>query len=99
MQDWSDLVVHAPPLYIQEKIHPKVLIDDLNTSLPMGCCFTDNLTGLAFPYQIGAKIPQRIRPWATKCRMWCGSTFSAAAASTSVKKSGVMCGAPSRALT
>ena len=28
-QDWSDLVVNAPPLYIQEKIHPKVLIDDL----------------------------------------------------------------------
>lgn len=27
-QDWSDLVVHAPPLYIQEKVHPKVLIDD-----------------------------------------------------------------------
>src|SRR6266581_203696 len=28
-QHWSDLIVHAPPLYIQEKIHPKVLIDDL----------------------------------------------------------------------
>ena len=28
-QDWSDLVVYAPPLYIQEKVHPKVLIDDL----------------------------------------------------------------------
>lgn len=28
-QDWSDLVVSAPPLYIQEKMHPKVLIDDL----------------------------------------------------------------------
>ena len=28
-QDWSDLVVQAPPLYIQEKVHPKVLIDDL----------------------------------------------------------------------
>src|SRR5471030_2654400 len=28
-QDWSDLVVHAPPLYIQEKVHPKVLIADL----------------------------------------------------------------------
>src|ERR1035438_3068050 len=28
-QDWSDLVTHAPPLYIQEKVHPKVLIDDL----------------------------------------------------------------------
>ena len=28
-QDWSELVVAAPPLYIQEKVHPKVLIDDL----------------------------------------------------------------------
>src|SRR5215813_11077429 len=28
-QDWSDLVVHSPPIYIQEKVHPKVLIDDL----------------------------------------------------------------------
>ena len=28
-QDSSDLVVNAPPLYIQERIHPKVLIDDL----------------------------------------------------------------------
>jgi adenine-specific DNA-methyltransferase len=28
-QDWSDLVVKAPPLYIQEKVHPKALIDDL----------------------------------------------------------------------
>ena len=27
--DWSDLVVEAPPLYIQEKIHPKALIEDL----------------------------------------------------------------------
>ena len=26
---WSDLVVQAPPLFIQEKVHPKVLIDDL----------------------------------------------------------------------
>ena len=28
-QDWSDLVTQAPPIYIQEKVHPKVLIDDL----------------------------------------------------------------------
>ena len=28
-QDWSDLTVQAPPLYIQEKVHPKALIDDL----------------------------------------------------------------------
>ena len=29
VQDWSDLIVQAPPLYIQEKVHPKALIDDL----------------------------------------------------------------------
>ena len=28
-QDLDDLVVKVPPLYIQEKVHPKVLIDDL----------------------------------------------------------------------
>ncbi len=28
-KDASDLVVQAPPLYIQEKVHPKVLVDDL----------------------------------------------------------------------
>ncbi len=28
-QDQEDLTVQAPPLYIQEKVHPKVLIDDL----------------------------------------------------------------------
>src|ERR1051325_1990014 len=28
-QDWSDFVVHAPLLYIQEQVQPKVLIDDL----------------------------------------------------------------------
>ena len=31
-QDWSDLVVSAPPLYIQEKVQPKVIIDDLVAS-------------------------------------------------------------------
>lgn len=29
-QDWSDLVVTAPPLYIQEKVHPKAIIDGLS---------------------------------------------------------------------
>jgi adenine-specific DNA-methyltransferase len=28
-QDWSDLVVQAPALYIQEKVHAKALVDDL----------------------------------------------------------------------
>ncbi len=35
-QDWSDLVVQAPPLYIQEKVHPKVLIDDLTRRTEKG---------------------------------------------------------------
>ena len=29
LQDWADLIVPAPPLFIQEKVHPKALIDDL----------------------------------------------------------------------
>ena len=29
VKNWSDLVVNVPPLYIQEKVHPKALIDDL----------------------------------------------------------------------
>jgi adenine-specific DNA-methyltransferase len=29
-QDWSDLIVQTPPLYIQEKIHPKAIIEGLN---------------------------------------------------------------------
>ena len=28
-KNWSDLVTHAPPLFIQEKVHPKVIMDDL----------------------------------------------------------------------
>ena len=28
-QDAADLIVQAPPLYIQEKVHPKALVDDL----------------------------------------------------------------------
>lgn len=28
-QDWSDLVVNVPPIYIQEKVHPKAIVDDL----------------------------------------------------------------------
>jgi adenine-specific DNA-methyltransferase len=34
--DESPLVVNAPPLYIQEKIHPKVLIDDLKRRSKQG---------------------------------------------------------------
>jgi adenine-specific DNA-methyltransferase len=40
-QDWSDLVVNAPPLYIQEKVHPKALIDDLLQRSNSGSKSTD----------------------------------------------------------
>ena len=35
-QDRADLVVHAPPLYIQEKVQPKALIDDLRRQTEAG---------------------------------------------------------------
>ncbi|BCL62893.1 DNA methylase [Desulfomarina profundi] len=44
-QDWSDLVVQAPPLYIQEKVHPKILIDDLRSQ-------TENREGEGQPRQL-----------------------------------------------
>jgi adenine-specific DNA-methyltransferase len=28
-QDWSDLVVNPPPIYIQEKVHPKAIIEGI----------------------------------------------------------------------
>lgn len=40
-QDWSDLVVPAPPVYIQEKVHPKVLIDDLQRQSQNAASQTD----------------------------------------------------------
>jgi adenine-specific DNA-methyltransferase len=35
-QDWSDLIVQTPPLYIQEKIHPKAIIEDLKRQTAAG---------------------------------------------------------------
>ena len=32
-RNWHDLIVRAPPLYIQEKVHPKALIDDLKREM------------------------------------------------------------------
>ena len=54
-QDWSDLVVHAPPLYIQEKVHPKVLIDDL--------CASDEETAASKP----ARLRPTSSPTSTAC--------------------------------
>ena len=30
-QDWSNLIVQAPPLYIQEKVHPKAMLIKVHT--------------------------------------------------------------------
>ena len=40
-QAWSDLVVNAPPLYIQEKVHPKVLVEDLMKKTEAGEALDD----------------------------------------------------------
>ncbi len=32
-RNWRDLIVRAPPLYIEEKVHPKALIDDLKREM------------------------------------------------------------------
>src|ERR1017187_8210688 len=40
--DNSDLIVPAPPLYIQEKVQPKVLIDDLKRQTERGRASSTN---------------------------------------------------------
>ena len=42
-QDRSHLIVQTPPLYIQEKIHPKAIIDDLKRSSNSGAAETLDL--------------------------------------------------------
>jgi adenine-specific DNA-methyltransferase len=42
MADWSDLIVQAPPLYIQEKVHPKAIIDDLKRASATRAKAADN---------------------------------------------------------
>lgn len=47
-QDWSDLVVPTPPLYIQEKVHSKALIDDLLRRSKERAAQSDGLFGDLF---------------------------------------------------
>jgi len=76
-QDWSDLVVQAPPLYIQEKVHPKVLIDDLRrqtdvqekSGIPQQMDLFADFNGLPDAarstefYQHDANLDQPYDPW------------------------------------
>ena len=59
-QDWSDLVAQAPPLFIQEKVHPKVLIDDLRRQAKAG----RGATGIA----PGGRLNPTCSPTSTACR-------------------------------
>lgn len=36
VSDWSDLVVDAPPIFVQEQVHPKALIEDLRAHVANG---------------------------------------------------------------
>ena len=46
MQDWSDLIVQTPPLYIQEKIHPKAIIEDLKRQTAKSAAANTDAPGL-----------------------------------------------------
>lgn len=54
-QDASDLVVSAPPLYIQEKVHPKVLIDDLKRQTERAAAEKMDAQAAAFGHRITHK--------------------------------------------
>src|SRR5579863_397390 len=46
VQDWSDLIVQTPPLYIQEKIHPKAIIEDLKRQSAKSAAASTDAPGL-----------------------------------------------------
>ena len=83
VEDWSNLVVQAPPLYIQEKVHPKALIDDLVRRSRAGeqvdadqpDLFAD-FNGLPDDHSKHRVLPATTPTgpigwsWATACRSW-----------------------------
>ena len=46
VQDWSDLIVQTPPLYIQEKIHPKAIIEGLKRQSAKNAAASTDAPGL-----------------------------------------------------
>jgi adenine-specific DNA-methyltransferase len=70
-QDWSDLIVRTPPLYIQEKIHPKAIIDDLRRqSAAAGEAATDEPSLFAdfngVPRDVAAEFYQHDAHWSNR---------------------------------
>jgi adenine-specific DNA-methyltransferase len=78
-QDWSDLIVQAPPLYIQEKVHPHALIEDLRrrgASKPAGAGMPDlfaDFNGLK-DQQASTEFYQHDQHWSN--RMILGDSLS-----------------------
>ena len=56
-QDWSDLIVQAPPLTIQEKVHPKVIFDDLKRESAIHSYLTYLRDRLAYSHRQPCKRP------------------------------------------
>jgi hypothetical protein len=60
-QDWSDLEVHAPPLYIQEKLHPTQLTRDGLSLHEIGIFVrSDDQLNRACKAAENAKLPYKI---------------------------------------
>ena len=83
-QDWSDLIVQTPPLYIQEKVHPKAIIDDLVRRTKAKRAETSRRAPTSSPISTGLTRPRSrdgilsarpalVEPHdsaATRCRSW-----------------------------
>jgi adenine-specific DNA-methyltransferase len=95
-QDWSDLVV-PPPLYIQEEVHPKVLIDDLCRQSEANTKATEaqidlfaNFNGL--PGGKGCPKAEALLPPRCKTRQHALGTFIQPSTIRLVASHGVCCG-------
>ncbi len=78
-QDWSDLIVRTPPLYIQEKIHPKAIIDDLRRRSAATDEATSDQPSLfadfnGVPRDVAAEFYQHEAHWSN--RMICGDSLA-----------------------
>ena len=78
-QDWSDLIVRTPPLYIQEKIHPKAIINDLKRRAAVSAEAKADAPDLfadfnGVPRDAAAEFYQHPAHWSN--RMICGDSLA-----------------------
>ena len=58
-QDLSNLMVNAPPLYIQERVHPKAIIDDLKRKSDEGAADDEIQTDLFADFNLADEDAER----------------------------------------